>query len=118
MWATAGQERFKTITSSYYRGAAGVLAVFDVANENSFKNLENWIKEVKQFADPIAVITLVGTKSDLASQRVVSQDVAEAFAQDHGLRYIETSALDASNVETAFTQTVEGKRNDKKDCNS
>lgn len=110
-----GHFRHKHIIPMYYRGAAGLLVVFDVTNKDSFTNLQDWIKQSNQYADPATVKTLVGNKIDLVSERVVSQAEGEIFAQDHGMRYIETSALDASNVETAFMQTLEGKRSNERE---
>ena len=108
VWDTAGQERYRAITSAYYRGAVGALLVFDITKYATFKNIEKWLNELRDHAEPHIVVMLVGNKSDLVAHRAVSQQEADAFARKHGINYIETSALDASNVEEAFKRNVEG----------
>jgi len=69
IWDTAGQERYRAITNAYYRQAIGVLLVYDITRENSFRNLERWLKEVREHADQKVQIILVGNKSDLQGNR-------------------------------------------------
>ena len=69
IWDTAGQERYRAITNAYYRQAIGVLLVYDITLENSFRNLERWLKEVREHADKKVQIILVGNKSDLQGNR-------------------------------------------------
>ncbi|XP_030251050.1 RAB11a, member RAS oncogene family, like [Sparus aurata] len=102
IWDTAGQERYRAITSAYYRGAVGALLVYDIAKHLTYENAERWLKELKDHADNNIVIMLVGNKSDLRHLRAVPTDEAKAFAEKHGLSFLETSALDSSNVELAF----------------
>uniref|UniRef100_A0A0G4HVC1 Uncharacterized protein n=1 Tax=Chromera velia CCMP2878 TaxID=1169474 RepID=A0A0G4HVC1_9ALVE len=102
IWDTAGQERYRAITSAYYRGAVGALLVYDISKRASFEHIERWLTELRDHADPNIVILLVGNKSDLAHLRMVGAEEAAAFAEKHGLACIETSALDATNVEKAF----------------
>ncbi|KAH8824584.1 GTPase [Flagelloscypha sp. PMI_526] len=102
IWDTAGQERYRAITSAYYRGAVGALLVYDIAKHGTYQNVVRWLKELRDHADSNIVIMLVGNKSDLKHLRAVSTDDATAFAQENSLSFIETSALDASNVEAAF----------------
>ncbi|BGO97226.1 Rab GTPase ypt31 [Rhodotorula toruloides] len=105
IWDTAGQERYRAITSAYYRGAVGALLVYDIAKHATYVNVLRWLKELRDHADSNIVIMLVGNKSDLRHLRAVPTDEAKLFAQENGLSFIETSALDASNVESAF-QTI------------
>ncbi|KAJ4458440.1 putative Ras-related protein Rab-11B [Paratrimastix pyriformis] len=105
IWDTAGQERYRAITSAYYRGAVGALLVYDIAKHVSYENVERWLNELRQHADPNIVIMLVGNKSDLRHLRAVTTDEAKAFAQKNSLSFIETSALHSTNVELAF-QTI------------
>ncbi|XP_077576299.1 RAB11a, member RAS oncogene family, like [Stigmatopora nigra] len=105
IWDTAGQERYRAITSAYYRGAVGALLVYDIAKHLTYENAERWLKELQDHADGNIVIMLVGNKSDLRHLRAVPTDEAKAFAEKHGLSFLETSALDSSNVELAF-QTI------------
>nr|AAX20384.1 small GTPase [Gracilariopsis lemaneiformis]AAY41883.1 small GTPase Rab11 [Gracilariopsis lemaneiformis] len=102
IWDTAGQERYRAITSAYYRGAVGALLVYDITKKDSFDNVQRWLKELKDHADANIVIMLVGNKSDLQHLKAVTTDDASAFAESNGLSFIETSALDNSNVEEAF----------------
>ncbi|MBN3318778.1 RB11A protein, partial [Atractosteus spatula] len=89
----------------YYRGAVGALLVYDIAKHLTYENVERWLKELRDHADSNIVIMLVGNKSDLRHLRAVPTDEARAFAEKNGLSFIETSALDSTNVETAF-QTI------------
>lgn len=105
IWDTAGQERYRAITSAYYRGAVGALLVYDIAKHATYVNVTRWLKELRDHADANIVIMLVGNKSDLKHLRAVPTDEAKTFATENQLSFIETSALDASNVESAF-QTI------------
>mmetsp|Transcript_39300 Transcript_39300/g.113675 ORF Transcript_39300/g.113675 Transcript_39300/m.113675 type:complete len:212 (-) Transcript_39300:124-759(-) len=106
IWDTAGQERYRAITSAYYRGAVGALLVYDLSKRVTFENLERWLQELRDHADANIVIMLVGNKGDLRHLRAVGQDEALAFAEKHGLACIETSALESTNVETAFMRLL------------
>eukprot|EP00048_Salpingoeca_helianthica_P014547 m.222245 g.222245 ORF g.222245 m.222245 type:complete len:213 (-) comp15984_c0_seq1:93-731(-) len=103
IWDTAGQERYRAITSAYYRGAVGALLVYDIAKHLTYENVDRWLKELRDHADNNIVIMLVGNKSDLRHLRAVPTDEAKAFAEKNNLAFIETSALDATHVEDAFT---------------
>lgn len=105
IWDTAGEERYRSITSAYYRGSVGALIVYDISKSASFKNIEKWLQELREHSSSNIVIILVGNKSDLKHLREVSTEEATKFAQKHDLILIETSALDSSNVDLAF-QTV------------
>eukprot|EP01104_Vermistella_antarctica_P004713 TRINITY_DN15139_c0_g1_i1.p1 TRINITY_DN15139_c0_g1~~TRINITY_DN15139_c0_g1_i1.p1 ORF type:complete len:237 (-),score=50.04 TRINITY_DN15139_c0_g1_i1:132-782(-) len=102
IWDTAGQERYRAITSAYYRGAVGALLVYDIAKQVTFKNVERWLTELRENAAGNIVIMLVGNKSDLRHLREVPTETAKEFSEKNGLLFIETSALDSTNVELAF----------------
>ncbi|KAF5689271.1 Ras Rab-11B [Fusarium denticulatum] len=102
IWDTAGQERYRAITSAYYRGAVGALLVYDISKHQTYENVTRWLKELRDHADANIVIMLVGNKSDLRHLRAVPTEEAKSFASENHLSFIETSALDASNVELAF----------------
>jgi Ras-related protein Rab-1A len=102
IWDTAGQERFRTITSSYYRGAHGIIVTFDVTDQESFNNVKQWLNEIDRYANESVNKLLVGNKCDLEEKRVVDKATAQAFADEIGIPYIETSAKNATNVEEAF----------------
>ncbi len=86
---TAGQERYRAITSAYYRGAVGALLVYDITKPQSFVNSERWLKELREHADDDIVIMLVGNKSDLKHVRAVSTEEAISFAEENNLFFIE-----------------------------
>ncbi|XP_010927862.1 ras-related protein RABA2a-like [Elaeis guineensis] len=102
IWDTAGQERYRAITSAYYRGALGALLVYDVTKPTTFENLNRWLKELRDHADSNIVVMLIGNKIDLKHLRAVASEDAQSFAEKEGLSFIETSALEATNVERAF----------------
>lgn len=103
IWDTAGQERYRAITSAYYRGAVGALLVYDVTKAATFENARPWLKELRDHADDAhTVVMLVGNKTDLAHLRAVARADAAALAEREGLAFLETSALDATNVDRAF----------------
>ncbi|KAL8144003.1 hypothetical protein V2J09_017035 [Rumex salicifolius] len=105
IWDTAGQERYRAITSAYYRGAVGALLVYDITKRQTFDNLLRWLRELRDHADSNIVIMMAGNKSDLKHLRAISEDDGKALAEKEGLSFLETSALEAFNVEKAF-QTV------------
>ncbi|OCB90099.1 ras-domain-containing protein [Sanghuangporus baumii] len=103
LWDTAGQERFRSVTRSYYRGAAGAILVFDITDRNSYVNLSRWLDDARALASPNLVTVLVGNKSDRAEEdREVSWAEASRWASQHGVHYIETSSLTGENVEAPF----------------
>ncbi|ELP85770.1 rab11, putative [Entamoeba invadens IP1] len=102
IWDTAGQERYRAITNAYYRGAVGALIVYDITKESSFKSIERWLSELKDNADPKIVVMVVGNKADLSQTREVDESTAKTFCENQKLFFFETSALDGTNVETAF----------------
>lgn len=99
IWDTAGQESFRSITRSYYRGAAGALLVYDITRRETFEHLTRWLEEARQSSANDMVIMLIGNKSDLESRRAVSTKEGELFAEEHGLIFMETSAKEDRNVE-------------------
>ena len=102
IWDTAGQERFKNIIASYYRGAHGILLIYDVTDKDSFKNLSNWIIEIEKNSSKQVLKVLIGNKTDLEDKRVVTYNQGKEFADTYGLKYIETSAKKNLNVNEAF----------------
>ncbi|KAL8810133.1 MAG: hypothetical protein Q9223_007815, partial [Gallowayella weberi] len=118
LWDTAGQETYKSITRSYFRGASGALLVFDLTRRSTFDHATEWLTDLRQIAEDGIVVVLVGNKSDLAAsstvtppangsahgasetkgldkenKRAVTKEEAEEWCQRNGvLRYVETSA--------------------------
>jgi len=106
IWDTAGQESFRSITRSYYRGATGALLVYDISRRDTFHHLERWLTEARTNSNPNMVIMLIGNKNDL-ERREVSYEEGEQFAKEHNLIFKETSAKTAANVEEAFIGTAQ-----------
>lgn len=106
IWDTAGQERFRAVTRSYYRGAAGALMVYDITRRSTYNHLSSWLTDARNLTNPNTIIYLIGNKSDLESQRDVTQEEAKQFAEENGLMFIEASAKTGENVEDAFFETA------------
>ncbi|XP_022759837.1 ras-related protein RABB1c-like [Durio zibethinus] len=106
IWDTAGQESFRSITRSYYRGAAGALLVYDITRRETFNHLASWLEEARQHANANMTVMLIGNKCDLAHRRAVSTEEGERFAKEHGLIFMEASAKTFQNVEEAFISTA------------
>lgn len=103
IWDTAGQERFRTITRAYYRGAAGIMIVFDVNNHKSFANVKLWLKSIEDHGNNQVCKIIIGNKCDCdPNDRQIKTSDAQAFADLHGIKYIETSAQTNMNIEKAF----------------
>lgn len=98
--------RYRAITSAYYRGAVGALLVYDVTRQVTFENVERWLKELRDHTDAYTVIMLVGNKADLGHLRAVSTEDAAAFAEKENTYFMETSALEALNVNNAFIEVL------------
>ncbi|KAG7536405.1 Small GTPase [Arabidopsis suecica] len=102
IWDTA--RRYAAFASLYHREAKGVLLVYDITNHSTFENVELWLKKIRESIDANnVVIMLVGNKSDLEDSRQVSIEEGKSFAEREQLLFIETSALDATNIEEGFT---------------
>ena len=106
IWDTAGQERFRTIAKSYYRGAHGIILVFDVTNQKTFDNIKMWVNQIKDEASSKVCVILVANKID-SEERVVSQEDAKALAKTYELKLYEASAKENINVTEAFQDLIE-----------
>jgi Ras-related protein Rab-1A len=104
IWDTAGQERFRNIVSSYYKGAQGIMMVYDITDLESFRYLDSWIKEIEKNASKNVYKILVGNKNDLEKNRKVTFEKGKEFANLHGMKFFETSAKENRNVEEAFKE--------------
>ena len=102
IWDTAGQEKFRTITSSYYRGAHGVIVVYDVTHRESFNNVRNWMGEISRYASENVNRLLIGNKCDIDGKRQVSFEEGKELADSMQIPFMETSAKTAENVEQTF----------------
>ncbi|XP_039008445.1 ras-related protein Rab11A-like [Hibiscus syriacus] len=102
IWDTAGQERYKAVTSVYYERAVGAMLVYDITKRQTFDHIPRWLEELHSHADKNIVIILIGNKCDVKNQREVPTEDTKEFAQKEVLFFLETSTLEATNVETAF----------------
>ncbi|KAJ5077204.1 ras and ef-hand domain-containing protein [Anaeramoeba ignava] len=102
IWDTAGQEKFRTITTSYYRGVQGIILVYDVERRHSFENLESWLKEIKNSTSGDVEIMLIGNKTD--GKRQITEEEGLNFAKKNNLLFIETSAKLGEGISQAFEE--------------
>ena len=102
IWDTAGQERFRNVISTYFRGAHGILLIYDITNRDSFNNLENWLIEIEKNASQNVLKILIGNKNDLEENKNIKTEEGQAFANRNGMQFIETSAKMNTNVNEAF----------------
>ncbi|KAJ5937136.1 hypothetical protein N7454_004791 [Penicillium verhagenii] len=114
LWDTAGQETYKSITRSYFRGASGALLVFDISRRSTFISCTQWLQDLRLIAEEGIVVILVGNKTDLAgqesgsNQRQITQQEAEEWCRTNNIvRYVETSAKSGNGVERAFLEVAE-----------
>ncbi|XP_022091868.1 ras-related protein Rab-3B-like isoform X2 [Acanthaster planci] len=108
VWDTAGQEKYRAITSSYYRKAMGVVLVYDVTRRESLDNILNiWRKEVEQYAESDVVLMLVGNKMDLDDYRTITTRVGAKVAEQLGAIFFEVSAKENLNIHLAFQAFAE-----------
>jgi small GTP-binding protein len=109
IWDIAGQSKFQIMRSAFYKGARGVLLVFDLTNPKTFKNIQNWYNDIQKHIDIEEALIgfILGNKSDRIKERKISRDKAEKLAEKLNLKYIETSALTGENVEKSFSKMAE-----------
>ncbi|THG13219.1 hypothetical protein TEA_021347 [Camellia sinensis var. sinensis] len=100
------ESKYRAITSAYYRGAVGALLVYDVTRHSTFENVERWLRELRDHTDPNIVVMLIGNKSDLRHLVAVSTEDGKSFAERESLFFMETSALEATNVDNAFAEVL------------
>lgn len=102
IWDTAGQERYHSLAPMYYRGAAAAIIVYDISNQASFERAKKWVQELQAQGNPNMVMALAGNKADLLDARKVAAEEAQAYSQENGLFFMETSAKTAANVNDIF----------------
>ncbi len=106
LWDTSGEERFRSITKNFYRNANGVFLVYDITKEESFQNIRDWLRDIKEYNGDLKIIIL-GNKLDLIDQRVVTTERATNYASRNNLQYLETSAKDGTNIQKSFDNLIE-----------
>ena len=115
IWDTAGQEKYRSMNSCFFRGCKAAIIVYDIANENSFQNIEYWIQQVREFEGDSVKVLLVGNKADLEDNRKISQKIGLSIASDQEMLFIETSCLNNYNIEKAFQVIAECLHKDQMD---
>ena len=109
LWDTAGTEKFRSITTGYYRGADAAFVVFDLSAKSSFKAVSEWIENYYKYKNPDSEknVVLIGNKVDLVDKREVTQEEAENYVKDNNIFYFETSAKEGKNIEECFNFMAE-----------
>ena len=108
IWDTAGQDRFRAITKNYYKGANGIILIYDVTNLQTYENVKNWITQIREETNPNVVIYLAGNKIDIPEEeRAVKTEEGKEIADEYKLQFKETSAKDGINVNEVFQELVE-----------
>ena len=106
IWDTAGQDRFRAITKNYYKGAHGIVLLYEITNQKTFDNVKNWINQIKEEVTDKVCIILVGNKIDAEEKRVVTTEQGEKMGQDFGLMFFECSAKTGENITLAFDEII------------
>eukprot|EP00300_Choanocystis_sp_HF-7_P030259 c39047_g1_i1.p1 GENE.c39047_g1_i1~~c39047_g1_i1.p1 ORF type:complete len:218 (-),score=35.39 c39047_g1_i1:118-771(-) len=106
IWDTAGQERYRAIAPNYYRGAHGIVVVYDITSYASLENVRSWIRDIRAYASPNVKLILMGNKADLTDRREVSFEEGKAIADSFSMLFAEVSARTGDGVEPAFTSLV------------
>ena len=98
IWDTAGQDKFRAITRNYYKGASGIILIFDVTNIKSFENIKKWINEIKEEISENVSIVLIGNKIDNVKERKITKEQGEKIANESGTKFFETSAKTGEGI--------------------
>ena len=106
IWDTAGQDRFRSITKNYYKGAHGIILLYSVTDKKTFENVRNWISQIKEEVSEKVTIILVGNKIDDEEHRIVTEEEGEKMSNEFGLPFFECSAKSGVNVDPIFNELV------------
>ena len=98
LWDTAGQDKFRAITRNYYKGASGIILIFDVTNVKSYENIKKWINEIKEEISEKVAIVLIGNKIDNVQERKISKEQGDKLASEIGVKFFETSAKTGEGI--------------------
>jgi small GTP-binding protein len=104
IWDTAGQERFRTITKNLYKGAAGIVLIYDITMRKTFENVRKWIKNINEEAPDKIILILVGNKADLEDKREVQIEEGEEMAEEYNIPFFECSAQSGLNIKSVFIE--------------
>ena len=106
IWDTAGQEKYKSLISAYFKGSKGAFIVYDITKKDTFASVEKWVNELKLNSDPKAAVIIIGNKNDLEDKREVSKEQGEEKSKSFGCAFLETSALSGDNIDKAFSLMI------------
>ena len=106
IWDTAGQDKFKSITKNYFRGTNGIILMYDITSKNSFKNIKNWLGQIKDILGDDVCVVLVGNKCDLKSERLIPVELALILANEYKLSFFESSARENIYVKNIFDHLI------------
>ena len=107
IWDTAGQDRFRAITKNYYKGANGIILIYDVTSLQTYENIKTWVNQIKEEAPQNVVIFIAGNKIDMEEERKVTTEEGKRLAEEFGYPFYETSAKDDININEIFDDLVE-----------
>ena len=102
LWDTAGQDKYRTIAKNYFKGSHGILLLYDITKTNSFENIREWIRDIKEEVSEKAIIFLIGNKIDLGEQRKISKEKGVELAEEYKIPFFEASAKSGENVDEVF----------------
>ena len=102
LWDTAGQDKYRTIAKNYFKGSHGILLLYDITKTNSFENIREWIRDIKEEVSEKAIIFLIGNKIDLEEQRKISKEKGVELAEEYKIPFFEASAKSGENVDEVF----------------
>ncbi len=106
IWDTAGHEKFRTITTSYYKSAHAIIILYDITDQSTFDHVKNWMVDIDKFGKQGVLRVIVGNKKDLEDKRQVSEESAKTFADKNGIKFMEISAKNNINIEQLFLDIV------------
>ena len=106
IWDTAGEDRFRSITRNYYKGAHGIVLIYDVTDQQSFQHIKDWVDKIKEESKEGVIIYLVGNKIDLIDKRIITNADGKKLSEEIKIKYYETSAKDSTGVKEVFENLV------------
>ena len=106
IWDTAGHEKFRTITTSYYKSAHAIIVLYDITDESSFEHIKNWMIDIDKFGKQGVLKVLIGNKIDLEDERKITKEEGESMANKYGIKFFEVSAKDNINIDELFLDTA------------
>lgn len=106
IWDTAGQDKFKCITKNYFRGTNAIILIYDITSKSSFKNIKNWLAQIKEILADEALVILVGNKCDLENERLITLEQGLMLANEYKLSFFESSAKENISIKEIFEHLI------------